>query len=408
LTFNASSNDSFSVLLVCHSYPPALGGSEIEAQRMCHALRKRGYRIQVVCAGGDPMPNRKDWIDPNGTPVRIYARHQSGALRDVVFALQVAGMLVKERRNYQFVYFLMQGLHLAVGLPVAHLLRKPIVMKISSSIIINALKKSVSGRLELQWLRQWAQCVMILNEDVRQQAIAEGFSQRQLLWMPNPVDTDEFVPATNTERLKLRSRFSIPATAPVVIYCGRFASVKALPSLLEAFAITLQQQSEAILVLVGDGPLRAELIQQARKLGLTEHNVRFVGRVNATEICGWLKLADIFTLVSYSEGFSCALAEAMSTGLPSVVSDIPANRQLIKDGEHGLLTPVGKSEAISAALLRLMSSAAERDRMGQASRRTIVGNYSVDRVADRYEAMFQEVQLRENRVVRQGRPSESF
>ena len=192
LMSDSSANTRISLLLVSHSYPPVIGGSEMEAQRVCEALIKRGHSVKVVCAGGAPMPDTEDWIDPKGVPVRIYGRHQTGALKDFVFALQVGRMLIRERRNYQLVYFLMQGLHLALGLPVARALKKPILMKISSSIVIPILTKSLSGRMELDWLRKWARYVMILNDGVRQQAIDQGFSPHKLIWMPNPVDTVEF------------------------------------------------------------------------------------------------------------------------------------------------------------------------------------------------------------------------
>jgi glycosyltransferase involved in cell wall biosynthesis len=362
----------------------------MEAQRVCQALIKRGHSVKVVCAGGAPMPDTEDWIDPKGVPVRIYGRHQKGAFKDFVFALQVVGMLVRERRNYQLVYFLMQGLHLAVGLPVAHLLRKPILMKISSSIVIPFLNKSISGRMELGGLRRWARYVMILNDGVRQQAIDHGFPPEKLKWMPNPVDTDEFSPADRTERSRLRAKFGVPPAAPVILYCGRLAGIKALPSLLDGFSSVSVKFPEAVLVLLGDGPDREALVEQAKRLQLREENVRFMGRVDPAQIPLWTKISDIFALVSHSEGFSCALAEAMSTGLACVVSDIPANRQLIQPGEQGFLTPVGDSEAIGAAIARLIEEPRLRERMGQVGRQTILENYSIDLVANRYEALIRD------------------
>ena len=86
---------SFSFLLICQTYPPVIGGSEIEAQRVCSALIRRGHRVTVVCAGGDPMPPVQDWIDPQGVPVRIYARRREGTLKNVVYALRVAAMLIR-------------------------------------------------------------------------------------------------------------------------------------------------------------------------------------------------------------------------------------------------------------------------------------------------------------------------
>jgi glycosyltransferase involved in cell wall biosynthesis len=379
-----------SIVLICHSYPPVIGGSELEAQRVCAALIHRGYTVKVVCAGGDPMPAVRDWIDPEGVPVRIYAGHWQGWMRDFVFGLRVGAMLLWERRQYQIAYFLMQGFHLATGLPAARLAGKAIVMKVGGSGVIPMMARSAAGRLELRWLRQWAVRIMILNEGMREEALQEGFPAEQLCWMPNPVDTEKFAPCDPAARLERRARFGIPATAPVALYCGRLAPEKALPSLMDAFALVVKRIPEAVLVLVGDGPLRAPLTEQAARLQIPEKNLCFAGRVAPEDVPAWLQVADVFTLVSPSEGFPCALAEAMSAGLASVVSDIPGNRQLIESGVHGLLAPVGDSAAIAVAVMRIFEDAPLRARMAEASRNRVVENYSTSKIADRYEALFQE------------------
>ncbi len=77
----------------------------------------------------------------------------------------------------------------------------------------------------------------------------------------------------------------------------------------------------------------------------------------------------------------------MSSGLPSVVSDIPGNRQLIEDGIHGALCRAGDEDSIAAALARLFDPSV-RARTGREARRRIVENFSTDQVADRYENLF--------------------
>ncbi len=384
---------SCSFLLICQTYFPVLGGSEIEAQRVCSALIRRGHRVTVVCAGGDPMPPVQDWIDPQGVPVRIYARRPDGTLKNVIYALRVAGMLIRERKNYQFVYFLMQGLHLAVGLPIARLLEKPILMKISGSGEMSRISKSRIGRQELRWLKRWARKILILNEGMRQEAIDYGISPQQLLLMPNPVDTNEFSPASPEAQSQLRDRFGIPQTAPVVMYSGRLALEKGLPTLLDAFAQVLRTVPDVILVLVGDGSAWPALVEQAKRLGLTERNVRFTGRVNPQDVPQWLKIATLFTLVSPSEGFPCALEEAMSAGLASVATDIPGNRQLVTDGVHSILTTVGDTKKTADSIALLLHDAALRRRMSQAAREHILGNYSTERVVDLYEDLFKAIML---------------
>ena len=125
-----------SVLLICDSYPPIVGGSEVEAQRVASAMIRRGHRVQVLCAGGPPMPPVREWVDPAGVPVRILTRHSRGRAKDFTFAAEVAWAIWRGRNEYDVVYFLMQGLHLAAGLPVARWAGKPIVMKVGGSGVI--------------------------------------------------------------------------------------------------------------------------------------------------------------------------------------------------------------------------------------------------------------------------------
>ncbi|MGD0499572.1 MAG: glycosyltransferase family 4 protein [Bryobacteraceae bacterium] len=378
-----------SLVLVSHSYPPVLGGSEIEAQRVCAALLKRGHRVMVLCAGGPPMPDSARWIDPAGVPVRIFARGMTGPLGDYAFALGVAWTLLKERRTYQLVYFLMQGVHLAVGLPVARWLGKAIVVKISGSGIPTLMRRSWMGRRELRWMRKWAYRVMILNEGLAGEALAAGLTPDGLLWMPNPVDTDEFAPCDSGRRQELRARLEIPAEAEAAVFVGRLAPEKELASLIGAFAAVVERRPQAALILVGEGPSRASLEARAAQLGLAAH-VRFAGRQPAGAIRDWLQACDLFVLVSSNEGFPCSLAEAMSAGLASVVSDIPGNTQLVDAGVHGLRVPAGDEARIAEAVGRLLGDADARARMGLAARRRVVDNYSTERVADRYEKLFAE------------------
>jgi glycosyltransferase involved in cell wall biosynthesis len=377
-----------SYLLICHSYPPVLGGSEIEAQRISDALQKRGHRPRIVCAGGSPMPDVKEWVDPCGLRVLMYGSG-SGSWRDKVYALGVAWTLLKERREYEMVYFLMQGLHLATGLPVAGLLGKPIIMKFSGSGIIRDMSKSWMGRLELAFLRRWAYRILVLNPGMVEEALQAGFEQTQLGWMPNPVDTDYFRPCAPEERVQSRRELGVSVDTPLVIFIGRLAPEKKLPSLLGAFARVVRELPQAVLALIGDGPRRAEIRELAAKLKL-ERNVVFAGRVPTSGVVQWLRAADAFALVSELEGLPCSLIEAMSAGVPVVVSNIPANTQLVDDEVDGLVAELGNEESIARGLLRVLDDRALRDRMGAAARQRMVDQFSMPLVVERYETLFAE------------------
>ena len=143
--------------------------------------------------------------------------------------------------------------------------------------------------------------------------------------------------------------------------------------------------------------MRAALTQQARDLGCL-NNTRFVGSVAPSEIPRWLQDNDVFALVSLSEGFPCALVEAMSAGLASVVSDIPANRQLVHSENHGLLSSPGEVSSIAAALVRLLDDHELRSRMGAEARRSVKQHYATDRVLERYETLLGETVSTTGRV----------
>ena len=380
-----------SVLLVVDSYPPVLGGSEIEAQRVSSAMIRRGHRVEVLCAGGPPMPARRAWIDPAGVPVRILTRWTGGRLKDISFALQTAWILWTDRKKYDVVYFLMQGLHLAAGLPMGRFLRKPMVMKFGGSGVVPFIRASRVGKWELNWMQQWKVPVLVLNEGMTQEALADGFSAEQITWMPNPVDVDEFRPAPAEQAAEFRRQQRLSPTAVIATYVGRLSHEKGLPELLRSFARAVPQCPEALLLLIGDGAQRAELEALARTLDLGPGHIRFVGRVDVREVPAWLQASDIFTLLSPNEGFSCALLEAMSVGLASVVTDIPANRQLVEPGVHGLAVPFGDDDRAGDAFTALLTDPVARQRMGQLARQRVVENYSMPRVVERYEALFSKI-----------------
>lgn len=378
-----------SFVLICHSYPPVLGGSEVEGQIVSDQLQKRGYRPRIVCAGGPPMPAVKEWVDPCGLRVRIYGHSQSKRWRDLVYALGVAWTLFKERDDYEVVYFLMTGLHLAFGLPMARLLGKPIVMKFSASSLVLRMRNSFLGRLELGMLRRWASHILVLNPGMVEEALEVGFEKNRIGWMPNPVDTDHFRPCSPEERIQLRRELNVGPDTPLAVFVGRLDPQKKLPWLLGAFTRVVRERPDAVLALIGDGYLRSELAQLVSSLNL-DRNVIFTGRLNTSGLLKWLQAGDLITLVSEIEGLPCALIEAMSAGLPAVVSDIPAHTQLVDTEVNGVITKLGDQESIARGLLRVLNDPAARTRMGAASRQRMLDTFATSKVVDCYETLFAE------------------
>lgn len=335
------------------------------------------------------MPDAAEWVDPFGLRVRIHGRSNSTRWRDIFYALGVAWTLFKERNEYDVAYFLMSGLHLATGLPVARILGKPIVMKFSCSSLVVGMRDSFFGRLELYFLKRWAKRILVLNPGMVDEALEVGFERSRIGWMPNPVDTDLFRPCDEAERSRLRQELQIEQSTPLAVFVGRLEAQKELPWLIGAFAHVVKKIPEAKLALVGEGTLRPELEKLVASLHM-ERNIIFTGRLNTGDVRKWLQAGDAFTLISAIEGLPCALIEAMSTGLAPVVSNIPAHTQLVDDGVNGLVTELGNQESIARGLVALLSDPAGRRRMGAASRRRIEEQFSTAKVVDCYETLLDE------------------
>lgn len=152
--------------------------------------------------------------------------------------------------------------------------------------------------------------------------------------------------------------------APIFSACGRLVEQKGFDTLLEAFAL-VRASRDTRLIILGDGPLKEPLQEQARSLGI-EASVDFVGfHANALS---FMSHADVFVLSSNWEGMPTVLIEALALGLPIVATDCHSGpRELLDDGALGILTPVGDAEALARGMLLSLSSsnlaAAQRARV---------------------------------------------
>jgi len=184
----------------------------------------------------------------------------------------------------------------------------------------------------------------------------EGIPADKIAIFPNIVDTEEFCPPSPREREVARRELGLPVNAPIFISVANLRPVKDLVTLVRAAAQVHQTLPEAQFVIVGEGPLINILNEEIDRLELNEV-IRLVGPQR--NIRTWLTTADIGILTSQSEGSSNALMEYMVMGLPTIVSDIPANRELV----DGLFFRTGDPHDLAAKILSLWMDTDARNRI---------------------------------------------
>ena len=166
---------------------------------------------------------------------------------------------------------------------------------------------------------------------------------------------------------------------PVILAIGKLNKSKNFPFLLAAFAQLLAHRP-ARLVVLGDGRTRPKLMALAKRLGI-EESVDFPGfKENPF---AFLAKANLFVLSSRNEALPTVLIEAMACGCPVVSTDCPFGpREILEGGKHGPLVPVGDSEALAAAMVRVLDAPPSGNAL-----RERAALFSIDRAVDRYEAL---------------------
>ena len=170
---------------------------------------------------------------------------------------------------------------------------------------------------------------------------------RQIDVIHNGIDQDKFRHIGQEKKRQLRSRLGLPANKHIFVSAGFLSENKGLPTLIETFIKSSEKQAN-VLVLLGDGPLR----EKYSHLTVEKSNIRIVGFVENVE--DYLSASDVFVSASLTEGCPNAVMEALACGLPVILSDIPAHREILDfNKQAGLLFPPNDVASLSEMLSKI-------------------------------------------------------
>jgi glycosyltransferase involved in cell wall biosynthesis len=244
---------------------------------------------------------------------------------------------------------------LIVPFPVRTVIREPNPPATSSG------SKGRKGRLTDFLCRRFyrfADHVVAISEDIVSELRPEyNVSSSDLTVIHNPVFTSDI---TEAAAEPLDDSWFGDRDVPVVLSVGRLAEQKRFTDLLSAFT-EVRKVCDAQLVLLGEGPKRAELERRAAELGISE-SVKMPGFVDNP--FHYMANADVFVSSSKYEGFGNVIVEALACGCPVVATDCPGGpSEILEGGKYGRLVPVGDTYILGQAIVETLGEEIDKDRL---------------------------------------------
>ena len=201
----------------------------------------------------------------------------------------------------------------------------------------------------------------------------------------NGIERSRLKPLTAGEKESLRQSLDLDPGNRVIGCVANLKEVKGHGYLLEAFVCLLKQFPGTVLVLAGDGEMRAALEAFIHKAGITD-NVRMLGVRN--DVPDLLQIFDVVVSSSLSEGLSNALIEAAASGVPVVATGVGGNPEIVRHRENGLIVPAKDSAALCAALCDLLGDAEMSEKLGHNGISLVDREFSLVSIRQMYERLY--------------------
>jgi len=217
--------------------------------------------------------------------------------------------------------------------------------------------------------------IICVSNALRESLVKDfGFPARKTKTIHNGISLSDFSPS-EADGACVRTKLGLRSDEFLLVSAARLSEQKGIDLLLQTMALVLRRGVRCKCVIVGDGPLRDQLIQQAQEMSLSGH-VFFEGFQE--DVRPYLHASSAFILTSHREGLPLAILEAMACGLPSIVTDVGGNAEAITHQVHGLIVPPGSVDAIADAIAYLVNHPQERAQMGRMARAKASEEFDID------------------------------
>jgi len=387
--------------MVIQRFRPSFGGQAVQVESLCAALSRRGIEPTVYTANPGDAPALEQM---EGYRVRRVRTDLGGhSPHWPAFGARVHRALRRDRPDLVHVHGLTDALY--ASWLYCRTASKPLVFEMTL-LGVDEPGSIDSSTARLRWLRRrlyrQADAYVAMSRAFEPSYEESGLPAQRLRVIPQGVDTARFRPANERDRAEARAALDLPTATPVVAFVGSLIARKGIDLLLEAWPMVRARHGTATLALAGPGELVGKATEAA-VAGMSDadrDSLRLLGRRDDVDVV--LAAADAFVFPSRREGFGTVIIEAMATGLPCVVAELPGITDYIF--EHPAASPgaaaadtdgvvVGQEDphALAAALDEILGDPASGTAIGATARARAVAAFDLGSVADRYVDLYGEL-----------------
>lgn len=378
------------IALLSEKYTPDIGGLAISTERLARSLTSAGHKVRVFCPTPNLPTSEKKTLLSNGVDVTRFGTHKR--VDDTL--VDWFELIVAEHKREPFdvlhAYFLTQAGFVASY--TGKYLKIPSVVSIRGNDIERAAFDPSRFSHTMYALQNANAVTTNASELVNK---AKAFFEREIILIPNGIDTEHFKPMEKITRMfqtlrlipsevsGLPSYLGMKQTSPlhdrVIGFVGELREKKGLKILLPAFAQVSQKRSATLLIV---GVVRQGEDRQFFDEFMTMNpnlQIYVLGYISPGNLPTYYSLMDIFVHPSLRDGMPNALLEAMACEKAVVATPVGGILDVVKDAETGLIVPVNDAEALSGAILKLLDDQSLRNRLGRSAREIIQREFTLEK-----------------------------
>lgn len=327
---------------------PFKSGAEFHGENHARQLMNRGHQISIFAKKKFYFTKGRETLAGIDL-VRLHAPFRG---------IEVIWRMLTTHRDLNAIYILGRPKFAVWAILLAKRLHIPV------TLALTGVSELFNNKESWKW-KVFASCdnYIALSQEIKrgfiQQAAIDDYKIRVL---SQGIDTEKYAVPTEAQKKDLRDKYKIARNAPVLLFCARIAINKGIDTLLKVWPEVHKKLPEAIFCIVGGG--QKELIDSLLDMGRrTDNTVMVVGEVDKT--VEYYQLSDVYIFPSRHEGCPTTLMEAMSCGLPAVVSDIGGCEDLVKTEEMGYRVHPEYVDGFTTNAIRLLDDSKLRCAMGQ-------------------------------------------